>query len=1100
MKILKNKLFQWIALAVAGVLLITVGIIVAVNAKGNELTVTYMVGETEYLEQTYEPEDTVTLPAETPKKDGYSFVGWYKDQELTLPYTVGVITKSFTLYAKFSAANVYIIINTNGGVKMDPVPVAPGAQYALNEAVKEGYTFVGYTYIDDNGDTQDFPISGVFSGNSSIRLTANYKINEYDVTFVGESEETVKVEYNSIVEAPAIEKMGYDLVGWYTSETLEEETKFDFTQGVKADVTLYAKYVPKTYTITVQNVQNDYGTVTATYLGTYSLPTPDKGTNYEFQGFFRNGSEFAAEGTYVWAENITVEARWDGIGKDILFYDGDKQIDRVEGEYGMDISELTFPTVPAKDGYTTNGKWYADKACATEFVKEGALTADIYLYAKYEANTYVVTFNVFDAATKTEKVQPVNVVFGTVPNAPVRAERDAYTFGGYYYLVNGEKVAFDITAAYAVVGNIEVYEQWTLKDDAQLLVRDESGALSFKERETYDDDWTFVYLVGYEYKFAGTQLEMKTPGGEAFATIVNGNNEATLKGLEAGQITVQVTKEGTIYERTLKIVESVNTFNVGTAYTNSWMNRDGNDWDADSLGLDATNKPIASQMKVGRSNYIPDLEITNTNGERLSVSQANIEVEVASGDQVITDYSVVNGGIYFGNTIADGTVLTVTIKPRYAIHTAHTASFTFTLNSGVNVYDNAGLKKAYGDVAVAEINVLRNITAELSEGRFIHVPAGKTGTVSGYNYTVDDAFDAVKNTQADGSNGTGVYERFDGDLKMNGNYFTVDGSRLYLVDARSGEGSYVGSSNSYQAQNVQFGIFMFGHSENTDARDNTMTMENLLLRGNFMGETFSSDHTIGSGVSVLKYSGACIGVHVRNANVAMNNVTVRNCAFAANAYGKNSIDEGAALSNNSATLTVTDCIFDRSWSNNIYVYGPCKVSLKSSYIGSACGAAIHFDARPSLGSAESTLVVDNETKIENWIVGEEAWFELYSAKATVGLLKSSLKDAVEQISGAAVQYGMAANQRTIVKTENGVELVNFAILMKTVGDEDEWDAVGKPKMGVINAEFTCLDLIKYQGGDQAQVANAYTNYARAGFDASAMGFGYMEVFVGMINK
>lgn len=1074
----------------------------ACNLIGNKVTVTYMVDGAQYVEQSYESEDTVALPKD-PVKEGYAFVGWYKDEGLTQPYTVGTITSSFTLYAKFNAATVYIIINVDGGVKMDPVSVTPGGTYALDEAVKEGYTFVGYTYVDDNGDRQDFPISGTFSGSSSIRLTATYVINTYDVTFVGQTEVTEKVNYNATVTAPAMEKTGHSLVGWYTSQTFEEGTAFDFTQGIKDDLTLYAKYEPKQYTITVQNVQDGYGTVTATYGGSYTLPTPDRGENYTFQGFVYNGEAFAQTGTYVWAENITVQAEWDGTGKDILFYDGATLVGRVESEYGANIAALSFPVVPAKAGYSTDGVWYQDAACTTAFVKEGTLTTAISLYAKYTPNAYTVTFMVFDAATKTEKASNVNVVYGEVITPPQKAERDAYEFGGYYYFVNDEKVVFDVTAAYMVAGNIVVHEEWTLKSNATLLERNETGALYFRERETYDDAWTYVYLVGYEYTFNKTTLQMQTSGGEAFATITNkADGNATIKGLEAGSITVKVTKADGSYETTISIVESVNTFSVGAGYTKSWLGRDAKDWDADKLGVDEANKPVVSQMKVGRSNYIPDLEMTNINGEALSVSQANIEVSVKSGDSVITDYTVVNGGIYFGNTVADGTVVTVTIAPRYAIHKTHTASFTFTLNSGVNVYDNNGLKKAYADTAVSEINVLRNITAELDENQYIRVPAGKTGTVSGYNYTVGGEFYAAKNTQPDGTTGTGVYERFDGDMKINGNYFTVDGSKLYLIDARSDDDHYVGTSASYQAQNVQFGIFMYGHRSNTGARDNTLKMENLLLTGNFTGETFLSDHEVGNGVKILKYSGACIGVHVRNANLEMDNVTIRNCAFAANAYGNNSLEEASAtLSANSATMKVTDCIFDRSWSNNIYVYGPCKVTLESSYIGSACGAAIHFDSRPSAGEVECDLVMDNDTVIENWVTGGEAWFELYNATSTVADLKIKLNGAVEQYSSMAVDCKKAENVRTIVKWEDGVQKVNFAIIMKTVGDYEDWEAVDKKhQMGSLAANFGCFDLIKFAGGDQAQLDNVATGYARYGIDASALGFGYMEVFVGMIDK
>jgi hypothetical protein len=166
--------------------------------------------------------------------------------------------------------------------------------------------------------------------------------------------------------------------------------------------------------------------------------------------------------------------------------------------------------------------------------------------------------------------------------------------------------------------------------------------------------------------------------------------------------------------------------------------------------------------------------------------------------------------------------------------------------------------------------------------------------------------------------GNGAYERLSGNLTLNGNYFTVDGSKLPLVDGRAhpDEGGFVGESNAYIAQNVQFGIFMFGANDGNITTDGKLTVNDLMMTGNFTGSTYASDYKVGERTA-LKYSGACIGIHVRNAQLEMNNTTVRNCAFAANAYGEVP-DEGTDTQ--SATLTVNNSIFDKSWSNNIYVW------------------------------------------------------------------------------------------------------------------------------------------------------------------------------------
>jgi uncharacterized repeat protein (TIGR02543 family) len=151
MKALKKAL-----VAVLGAVL---GCCFFVGCLSTKLSVTYMVDGETYRVQEYEMDTQISLPT-APTKEGYTFIGWYTDEALTIPYAEGAITAGLTLYAKFSVSSVYIAVNTAGGEKIDPIEVVPGADYTIPEAVKEGHTFLGYTYIDENGDEQEFPLSG----------------------------------------------------------------------------------------------------------------------------------------------------------------------------------------------------------------------------------------------------------------------------------------------------------------------------------------------------------------------------------------------------------------------------------------------------------------------------------------------------------------------------------------------------------------------------------------------------------------------------------------------------------------------------------------------------------------------------------------------------------------------------------------------------------------------------------------------------------------------------------------------------------------------------------------------------------------------------
>ena len=384
MKALKKAL-----LAVLGAVM---GCCFFVGCLSTKMEVTYMVDGEVYRVQEYEMDTQISLPT-APTKEGYTFIGWYTDEALTVPYAEGAINQGITLYAKFSISTVYIVINTDGGtISNKAVEVVPGEDYTIDAPVKEGYTFVGYTYVDANGDEQEFPLSGKYPSSASIAITAKYQINKHTVKFVGETETEVSVDYGSTVAEQAAEKAGYNFDGWFTAA--EGGEKFDFKTAIKQDVTLYAQYSPKTFTITVNGAQAGYANPSVVYGETYTLVAPEL-ENFEFVKFTMNGKDFPATGTYTWTEDIAVDAVWDGEGKFVWFYDGATELSdlRIVTEYDADMTAIRLPNVPAKDGYTTDNKWYTDAACTTEFVAEGKITTDVKLYAKYTANTYTVIFS-----------------------------------------------------------------------------------------------------------------------------------------------------------------------------------------------------------------------------------------------------------------------------------------------------------------------------------------------------------------------------------------------------------------------------------------------------------------------------------------------------------------------------------------------------------------------------------------------------------------------------------------------------------------------------------------------------------------------------------
>lgn len=103
------------------------------------------------------------------------------------------------------------------------------------EPTKENYTFAGWY----NGN-EKFDFTTVPTGD--VTLTAKWTAKDYEVRFVtehGKAPTSQNVPYNEPAKDPGeLMAEGYTFIGWYA----EDNTKFDFTQPIKHNTTVYAKW------------------------------------------------------------------------------------------------------------------------------------------------------------------------------------------------------------------------------------------------------------------------------------------------------------------------------------------------------------------------------------------------------------------------------------------------------------------------------------------------------------------------------------------------------------------------------------------------------------------------------------------------------------------------------------------------------------------------------------------------------------------------------------------------------------------------------------------------------------------------------------------
>ncbi|MCR4924410.1 MAG: phosphatidylinositol-specific phospholipase C domain-containing protein, partial [Lachnospiraceae bacterium] len=184
-----------------------------------------------------------------PVAEDYIFEGWYEDRECERAYDFeSSVTSSFTIYAKWADArsrsyNVSFDLNGLEG----SCPKSQILEYkALAEKPEdpqiEGYIFKGWY--------QDRECSKAYDFDSPVTedLTLNAKWEEIIINVVfdlggqeGSAPESQKIAYNASAVRPKDPVVkGYIFDGWYRGA--DAETEFDFSQPLKEDTLLYARW------------------------------------------------------------------------------------------------------------------------------------------------------------------------------------------------------------------------------------------------------------------------------------------------------------------------------------------------------------------------------------------------------------------------------------------------------------------------------------------------------------------------------------------------------------------------------------------------------------------------------------------------------------------------------------------------------------------------------------------------------------------------------------------------------------------------------------------------------------------------------------------
>lgn len=155
----------------------------------------------------------------------------------------------------------------------------------LTAPTVEGYTFDGW--YADAAHTTEFDFSTPITGDTTIY--AKWTANDYYVSFFtehGDPPTSQNVKYNGTATDPGkLSEEGYSFGGWYADENRTIE--FDFTQPIKSNTPVYAKWTAKDYEVSFVTEHSDAPTSqNVPYNGTATYPGELTADGYTFIGWY----------------------------------------------------------------------------------------------------------------------------------------------------------------------------------------------------------------------------------------------------------------------------------------------------------------------------------------------------------------------------------------------------------------------------------------------------------------------------------------------------------------------------------------------------------------------------------------------------------------------------------------------------------------------------------------------------------------------------------------------------------------------------------------------------------------------------------------------
>lgn len=472
------------------------------------------LGGYDYDAQVVTDGEKAAKPSPEPELQGYEFKGWFKDEALTQEYDFGApVTGHLQLFAKWQRLSYDVTFDSAGGTEVAPQTVEYGATVTKPaDPTRDHFTFAGWYE-----DGMEFDFTKPVEGN--VELTAMWTPVTYAVDFEANGgtpvPDTQHVAYGGYVmepDAPAKADCIFD--GWYADVDVTDaitdaeaaeirsdpnayqwiwivdkpgggytaRVEFDFDgDAVDQPITLHARWNDAAHTVSfnanggagapqAQSVEHGMTAVAPeatltlkdmSFTGWYTNAACDEDALFRFDTPIM--SDLTLYAGWKTEEHLVTFVAQDGIALD----DDGNVLDYQVVAHG---EKAVRPSAdPVREGYVFKG-WYdnenaGDQTTPFDFGNT-AITADTVLYAKWDVNSYTVTFDA-NGGGPTPEVQ--RQAYGYAAAEPAESPvKEHYSFGGWFIELPGD--AIDDETMKRIADDPQLRNDYWITDDKHVRV------------------------------------------------------------------------------------------------------------------------------------------------------------------------------------------------------------------------------------------------------------------------------------------------------------------------------------------------------------------------------------------------------------------------------------------------------------------------------------------------------------------------------------------------------------------------------------------------------------------------------------------------------